>query len=63
MVNSEMGESFPWEAWPTARALCVPMHIRDIIGFKAGMSNGKMINYKWRGIRRGYQFEINWGAT
>jgi hypothetical protein len=39
------------------------MHLRDIIGFKAGMSNGKMINYKWRGIRRGYQFEINWGAT
>jgi hypothetical protein len=34
------------EAWPTGRALCVPMHTRDIIGFKAGMSRPKLINYK-----------------
>ena len=49
-MNSEKDKAkdwreLPWrEAWPTAPALCVPMHTGGIIGFKAGMSTAKMVN-------------------
>ena len=50
MVNSEIGK-LPWGSVVITPALCVPMHMGDIIGFKVIMSTSK--SEKMYGSERG----------